>query len=210
MKKGSLFVISGPSGTGKGTVCGEILKNKDNNLFLSVSTTSRDVREGEIPGITYNYTTPENFRAMAENGDMLEWAVYGGNYYGTPKKDVTDKLNEGKNVLLEIDVQGALNVKKSYNDAVLLFIAPPSVSELKRRLEERGRETEEQIDERIKIAEFELGNAHKYDYIVINDDLQTCSATVSNIIKSAEFAAKCSEQLINNLKKQVAGYLLKD
>ncbi|MCH5184827.1 MAG: guanylate kinase [Oscillospiraceae bacterium] len=201
MKQGILFVMSGPSGTGKGTVCAELLKNKDNNLFLSISTTSRNIRAGEIDGVTYNYTTPEKFREMAESGCMLEWAVYGGNYYGTPKKSVLERLDRGENVLLEIDVQGALKVKKAFDDAVLIFIVPPSTEELRRRLESRGRENEDQINERIKAAEFELDNADKYDYIAVNDDLASCVESIRAIMKAEQFRARRNTEFTERLKK---------
>ncbi len=198
MKHGTLFVISGPSGTGKGPVCERLLKR--DNLFLSISSTSRNIRSGETDGVTYNYTTPENFKEMAENGCMLEWAVYNGNYYGTPKKNVVEKLEQGKDVLLEIDVQGALKVKKSYSDAVLIFIAPPSMEELRRRLETRGRESKEQIEERIRTADFELENAGKYDYIVVNDDLNECVRNIEMIMNAESFRTSHNTEFIDSLK----------
>jgi len=201
MNNGLLVVMSGPSGTGKGTVCGELLK-KEEDLFLSISTTSRNMRAGEIDGVTYNYTTAEKFREMIDNGSMLEWAVYSGNYYGTPKATVEAMMQEGKNVLLEIDVQGALQIKKSFPDAVLIFILPPSMQELRRRLVERGRETAEQIEERLQAVEFELDNAGKYDYAVVNDELDKCVSTVGEIIHAEKCSTKRNiEELVENLKK---------
>ena len=172
MSRGMLFVMSGPSGTGKGTICGELLKRED--IFLSVSSTTREIRKGETDGVTYNYTTVENFKRMIDNGEMLEYAVYNGNYYGTPQKTVEDMLDKGMNVLLEIEPQGALQVKKMIEDANLIFVIPPSMKELKKRLTERGRETEEQIKERLDSAKWEFEQSGKYNYIVVNDDLDRC------------------------------------
>ena len=171
MSRGVLFVMSGPSGTGKGTICNELLANENNDVFLSVSSTTREKRKGETDGVTYNYTTVENFKKMIDNGEMLEYAMYSGNYYGTPKKTVEDMLEGGKNVLLEIEPQGALKVKKLFEEAVLMFIAPPSMKVLKQRLEDRGRETAEQIEERLEAAKWELSQSPKYDCIFVNDEL---------------------------------------
>lgn len=180
MRKGILFVMSGPSGTGKGTVCNELLRTE--NIFLSVSATTRGIRKGEVDGVTYNYMYKEEFESLIDAGEMLEYAVYNGNYYGTPKRNVEKMLDQGTNVLLEIEPQGALNVKEQFPEAVLIFIIPPSMEELKRRLKERGREDNEQINERLKTAVWEFEQAPKYSYIVVNDDLQTCVDEVSGII----------------------------
>ena len=180
MKRGILFVMSGPSGTGKGTVCNELLRTE--NIFLSVSATTRGIRKGETDGVTYNYMYREEFEALIEAGEMLEYAIYNGNYYGTPKRNVEKMLEQGTNVLLEIEPQGALSVKEQFPEAVLIFVIPPSMDELKRRLEERGRETEEQISERLRTAVWEFEQAPKYSYIVVNDDLQACVDEVSGII----------------------------
>lgn len=180
MSRGMLFVMSGPSGTGKGTICGELLKRED--IFLSVSSTTREIRKGETDGVTYNYTTVEDFKRMIDNGEMLEYAVYNGNYYGTPQKTVEDMLDNGMNVLLEIEPQGALQVKKMIEDANLIFVIPPSMKELKKRLTERGRETEEQIKERLDSAKWEFEQSGKYNYIVVNDDLDRCVDEVCEIL----------------------------
>ncbi len=183
MSRGILFVMSGPSGTGKGTICEKLLENKDNDLFLSVSSTTREIRKGEIDGVTYNYTTVDNFKAMIDSGEMLEYAMYNGNYYGTPRKAVEDMLSTGRNVLLEIEPQGALKVKELFPEAVLMFIVPPSMEELKRRLEERGRESEEQIIERLEAAKWEFTQSPKYNCIFVNDDLDVCVREVEETMR---------------------------
>lgn len=180
MSKGALYIISGPSGTGKGTICKELQKRKD--IYLSVSMTSRNVRAGETPGVTYLYVTEEEFRETAERGDMLEWAVYSGNCYGTPKKPVDEHISKGMDVILEIEPQGALKVKEKMPEAVMIFVIPPSMEILKKRLADRGRETEEQIQERINAAKWEFSQAEKYNYIVVNDDLEECVGEVLSIM----------------------------
>lgn len=194
--KGILFVLSGPSGTGKGTVCKELL-NREKELFLSVSATTRECRDGETEGETYYYVLRDEFERMIENGEMLEYAVYNGNYYGTPKKAVEDILNKGKDVLLEIEPQGALRVKQLFPEAVLIFLVPPSMSELKNRLLTRGRESEAEIFDRIATAKWELEQADKYTTVIENDDFDKCVHDVINYLNTKRVEKKRIINLIN-------------
>ena len=197
MSRGVLFVMSGPSGTGKGTICERLIANADNNVFLSVSSTTREIRNGETDGVTYNYTTTEKFEKMIADGEMLEYAKYSGNYYGTPKKAVADMLSQGRNVLLEIEVQGALKVKNIFPDAVLMFVVPPSMAELKKRLTERGRETEEQIKERMETAKWEFSKSPLYSRIFINDSLDECVKEVEDAMREESEKRALVDKLIS-------------
>lgn len=180
MNRGTLFIISGPSGTGKGTVCGELIRRGD--VFLSVSMTTRDMRANEIDGVTYNFTDTEAFKKKIADGEMLEWAQYNGNYYGTPKETVEKMLRGGKSVILEIEPQGAFKVRELMPEAVLIFIIPPSMRTLRGRLVSRGRETPEQIASRLEAAKWEFLQADRYDYIVENDDLTKCVSEIAEIM----------------------------
>lgn len=194
--KGILFVLSGPSGTGKGTICKELIK-RESELKISVSATTRECRVGEIPGVTYNYVSVDTFKRMIDDGEMLEYAVYNGNYYGTPKKNVSSILESGQDVLLEIEPQGALNVKKLMPEAVLIFVIPPSMKELKNRLITRGRETEEEIAERINAAKWELAQADKYAVNIINNTLDECVDEVIAYFNKKREEKKIIENLMN-------------
>lgn len=195
MSRGILYIMSGPSGTGKGTICNEIIKRRDINL--SVSVTSRDKRVGEIAGVTYNYISVDEFRKLIEDEKMLEWAMYGENYYGTPKENIEKMLDEGKDVLLEIEVQGALQVKSKMPEAVMMFIVPPSMEVLKKRLIDRGRETEDEINTRIKTAQAEFAKSFQYNDIIVNDDLEVCVNEVMSLMDGYTKSRKIVENLLN-------------
>ena len=185
IRQGRLFVISGPSGVGKGTIIARLLPRLP-NMILSISATTRAPREREKDGVHYFFTKKEDFLKTVAEGGFLEYDEHFGNYYGTPKKFVFDNLNVGKDVLLEIDVNGALKVKENYSDAVLIFIKPLSVEVLQNRLAMRNSENTQEIANRIARLEKELSIQDKYDFVVVNDDLNTAVNEVYQIIKESK------------------------
>lgn len=199
-KKGALLIVSGPSGTGKGTIMDEYFKKySQDNSFLSISATTRAPRSGEKEGVNYYYKTRQEFESMIENDGLAEWAEFCGNYYGTPKKPVIDMLSEGKNVILEIEVQGAMQVKKSFEDAACVFVLPPSFEELRRRLIERKTESIEVIDRRIERAKQEVLLIDNYDYILINDDLDAAVENFRAIVKAEGQKVSKNINIINEV-----------
>jgi guanylate kinase len=181
MTKGLLLVLSGPSGVGKGTLCNR-LRSLSPELVYSVSATTRKPREGEVDGVNYFFKTHDEFRDMIEAGDLLEWAEYVGNFYGTPKSFVQETIDQGKDIILEIDVQGAMQVKERFPEAIFIFVLPPSLEELQSRITNRGTETESSIRSRMAAAGEELKLMEHYDYAVVNDVLETACNRVQSII----------------------------
>lgn len=182
-KEGILLVMSGPSGAGKSSVISRVRKLYG-NLAFSVSATTRKPRPGEIDGKDYYFVSPEQFAAMVADGQLLEYAQFVGNFYGTPKAPVLEKLRDGISVILDIEVQGAAQVMKAMPDAVSVFLAPPSLEELERRLRGRGTESEEKIRQRLETAKIELLQQDKYDYIVVNDDPDRAARELLHILET--------------------------
>ena len=182
-ERGSLIVMSGPSGCGKGTVIQEFLK-KHKDAWLSISCTSRDPRPGDVPNETYYFVSREEFEEKIEQQEFLEYAEYNGNYYGTPLDKVNEQLDQGNEVVLEIEVEGAIQVKRKVPDCVMIFIVPPGKQALYDRLKRRGTENDEVIQERISKANREFKLAHLYDYIVVNDEVNNAADRIMAIIRA--------------------------
>lgn len=200
-RQGTLFVISGASGTGKGTVIKELLSNHKNDMFLSVSATTRLPRTGEANGVHYFFKTEDEFKELIENDGLLEWACFCGNYYGTPRKTVEGMLSRGIDVILEIEIQGAMKIKDKDIGAKFIFILPPSFDELRRRLTERGTETGDVIEKRLETARDELKFATEYDYIVVNDKVDDAVAQIENIINAEKCRVHKNLNLISEVQK---------
>ena len=201
--KGVLLVISGFAGTGKGTLVKALLDRYD-NYALSVSATTRQPREGEQEGVHYFYKTKEEFQKMIEQGELVEYAQYVGNYYGTPKAYVEEQLQKGKDVILEIEIQGALKIKERFPDTLLLFLLPPDADTLEARLKGRGSETEDVIAQRLARAVEESQYIDQYDYLIINDVLETCVETTHQIIQAEHFRTFRNAEFLESMKKELS------
>ncbi|MCR5501657.1 MAG: guanylate kinase [Lachnospiraceae bacterium] len=203
--KSILIVISGFSGAGKGTLVKRLISDYD-NYALSVSMTTRAPRPGEVEGKDYFYVTKEAFEERIRDNGLIEYAQYVGNYYGTPRDYVEEQLAKGRDVILEIEIQGALKIREQYKDALLLFVMPPSAAELKNRLLKRATETEEAIRNRLRRAAEESEGIDEYEYIVINDDLDACVRELHSLIRAAHYAAKRNEGFISRIKSELETY----
>ncbi len=202
MSKGILIVLSGFSGAGKGTLVKELMKTYD-NYALSISMTTRKPREGEVHGREYFFTERESFEEKIAQNGLIEYAEYCGNYYGTPRDYVEEMLAAGRDVLLEIEIQGMHKVKKMFPDMLTLFVTPPSIAELEKRLRGRGTETEEVIRKRLARAAEEAGGMEDYEYLVVNDDLQECVEEIHSIVKAAKRASRRNTEFINNIRGEL-------
>lgn len=202
MEKGIITILSGFSGAGKGTVVKSLL-SRHNNYALSISATTRKPRIGEEDGREYFFKTTEEFEKMISNNQLIEYASYVGNYYGTPKEYVESQLSQGKDIILEIELQGAMKVKEQNPDVVLVFVTPPSTKELKNRLVGRGTEDMDTINARLRRAVDESEFMDKYDYLLINDDLDECVEKLHQIIQSEHNSTKRNIERIKNIRKDI-------
>jgi len=197
-KSGLLIVVSAPSGTGKGTLIKQLME-KNKNIRLSVSATTRKPRQGEIEGQNYFYKSLEEFKQMVENDELIEWVEYCDNFYGTPRKYVDECLKNGLDVVLELEVEGAHNIRSKYPDCVLVFILPPSFEELRKRIENRGTEAPEVILKRMDKARKEVTFINDYDYVIINDDISKAVEDINSIIVSEKLKVKRNKDILKQL-----------
>ena len=209
MSKGVLTVVSGFSGAGKGTVMKRLIQKYD-DYALSISVTTRKPREGERDGIEYIFKTKEEVETMIENDEFLEYARYVDNYYGTPRFYVEEMLAKGKNVILEIEIQGAMQIKAKNPEAVLVFVTPPSFEELRNRLVGRGTETADVIESRLRRASEEAEGMPSYDYILVNDQVEDCVDRLHQIILSERAKAQRNEEFINTIRQEARIFMKGD
>jgi guanylate kinase len=207
-KTGQLIVISAPSGSGKGSVIEGLLKNDSKKRWLSVSTTSRAIRKNDIPGVTYNFVSKEEFEEKIKENYFLEYTNYVGNYYGTPKEFIKEKLNNGIDVILEIEIEGAMNIKKLVPEALFIFIMPPSMKVLVQRLKKRGTDSFDKMMERFHTAYKEINEVTKYNYVVVNDKLEDAIDKVEAIIKAEKCRVDRIEEVYLDTKEEEIHELL--
>lgn len=206
--KGSLIVLSGPSGSGKDSIC-ERLKEYNNNFWVSVSCTTRKPRKGEEEGVNYFFKTKEEFESLIKNGDFLEYAIYNNDYYGTPKSRINDYLNGGTDVILVIEVEGALKIKHLIPEAIFIFIMPPTMKDIILRLKKRGTETDDKILKRFKRAYQEINELSKYNYVVVNDELDKATKKVNSIIEAQKcMVDRIEEVYLNNPEEEIHELLI--
>ncbi|MBQ3511392.1 MAG: guanylate kinase [Bacilli bacterium] len=207
---GQLIVISAPSGSGKGTIINRLLENDNTNRWLSVSTTSRMPRPIDIPGVTYNFVTREEFEDLIKEDFFIEYTNYAGNYYGTPKEAIKKKLDSGIDVILEIEIEGASNIKKLVPEALFIFIMPPSLKTMVKRLQNRKTESKDKIIERFRQAYKEVNQVTQYNYVVVNDDLDEAVNKVESIIKAEKCRVDRIEEVYLDTKEEEIHELLMD
>lgn len=203
-EKGILIVISGPSGAGKGTIC-KALKERNKKIWISTSMTTREPRKGELNGVDYYFVSKEDFETRIKEDKFLEYAiVHNGQYYGTPKDKINERLMAGYDVILEIDIQGALEIKDKISEALFIFIMPPTMDELKKRLINRNTETEEKVLERFKTAYKEINEVTKYNYVVVNDEVEEATSKVEAIITAEKCRVdRIEEVFLNNPEEDI-------
>ena len=207
---GQLIIISAPSGAGKGSVISGLLERDKKNLWLSVSTTSRQPRSNDIPGVTYNFVSKEEFEKLIEEDYFLEYTNYVGNYYGTPKQTIKEKLDQGIDVILEIEIEGAMNIKKLVPEALFIFIMPPSLKTLVTRLKNRKTDSKDKIIERFHTAYKEINEVTKYNYVVVNDELEDAIDKVESILKAEKCRVDRIEEVYLDTKEEEIHELLMD
>ena len=207
---GQLIIISAPSGAGKGSVISGLLERDKKNLWLSVSTTSRQPRSNDIPGVTYNFVSKEEFEELIKEDYFLEYTNYVGNYYGTPKQAIKEKLEQGIDVILEIEIEGAMNIKKLVPEALFIFIMPPSLKTLVTRLKNRKTDSKDKIIERFHTAYKEINEVTKYNYVVVNDELDDAIDKVESILKAEKCRVDRIEEVYLDTKEEEIHELLMD
>ena len=207
-KSGQVIVISSPSGGGKGSIIDGLLKNDSTTRWLSVSTTTRPKRANDIPGVTYNFVTKEEFEEKIKNDYFIEYTTYANNYYGTPKEFIKEKLDKGIDVILEIEIEGAANIKKIIPEAIFIFIMPPSLKTLIKRLKNRNTDSKEKIIERFHTAYKEINDVTKYNYVVVNDKLEAAIEKVEAIIKAEKCRVDRIEEVYLDTKEEEIHELL--